>query len=184
MEFIRLCEERNPNLSTKFDFYTLLNIYFYWIRLFVSAVYKSPVPSYHWLLVIEAADGAWILVSPPVWLWICGRILSIMSLWKWLTSDRTIVKWRSLKGGYSFVTFYPNQKPLGLSLLALKYILLSWNLWSPNLSFFVKRIRLLVLPCSVIRRMTGFVLGQFLMDENLVWQNLFGLFITYKLRFI
>ena len=61
----RLCEERNQNLRTKFDFYTLLNFYFYLIRSFVSAVYKLSVPSYHRLLVIEAADGIWIPHPQP-----------------------------------------------------------------------------------------------------------------------
>ena len=55
---IRLCEERNLNFRTKFYFYTLLNVYFYRIRSFVSAVYKSSVPSYQRLLVIEAPNGA------------------------------------------------------------------------------------------------------------------------------
>ena len=43
-----------------------------------------------------------------------------------------------------FCHFLSYQKILGLSLLALKYILLSWNLGCPNLSFFVKRPWLLV----------------------------------------
>ena len=63
---IRLCEERNLNLSTKIDFYTLLNVYFYRLHLFVSVVYKLSVPYSHRLLVIEAADGVWMLVSSPV----------------------------------------------------------------------------------------------------------------------
>ena len=62
----RLCEEINLNLSIKIDFYAILNVYFYQLCSFVSVVYKLSASHSHWLLVIEAANGVWMLVSPHV----------------------------------------------------------------------------------------------------------------------
>ena len=59
--YIRLCEERNPNLIVQIFFLCHVDYLLYRLSLFVSVVYKSSASHSPRLLVIKAADEVWML---------------------------------------------------------------------------------------------------------------------------
>ena len=136
----------------------MLIVYFYWLSLFVSVVYKSSASHSHWLLVIGVANEVWMLVSFPSDCELEGNVV-FRIIKKWITSDRTSLKVIKSIRRLFFGHFYPNLKLPSLSLLALELTLLSWNLCSHNLSFLSKGVGYLSYFYSVIRRSTGFLLG-------------------------